>query len=379
LSDQMNHIGVITSSFGQFVQDFCTALAETGRVVTIVTQDPRSFAGKPPPGITIHRVFWAGGDRALGYMNPYNPRDALLMISLFRNASRLLGRLVEAHPFDHVLALWAVPGGCLAWALKRKHRIPFTSWCLGSDIWTYGKIPVLKHVVRRVLKASDLVFADGLKLAEDVEALSGRSCPFMPTCRRLDRALSRPPAVDGEGMQFLFVGRYARVKGVDLLLEAMSKYRRLGHRGTLNMFGWGPEEDFIRKRASRPDLRDCVQVHGYADEATFVSYATACDCLLIPSRIESIPVVFSDALQMKKPVIATEVGDMGLLMKQSPVGILIPPGDMEALCRAMCEMSESDVSQFVSNIEILSGTFDVKKTASNWLKKVEAGARSPGA
>ena len=126
MSDQIDHIGVITSSFGQFVQDFCTALAETGRTVTIVTQDQRPFARTPPSRIIIQRVPWAGGDRALGYMNPYNPRHALLMISLFKNASRLLDRLIQAGPFDHVLALWAIPGGWLAWTVKRKHGIPLS-------------------------------------------------------------------------------------------------------------------------------------------------------------------------------------------------------------------------------------------------------------
>ena len=164
-------------------------------------------------------------------------------------------------------------------------------------------------------------------------------------------------------------------------VRRVQRVRRLrsGRRGDLYMFGWGPEEHAIRKRVSKPDLRDCVHVHGYADEATFVSYAKACDCFLIPSRIESIPVVFSDALQMKKPVIATEVGDMGLIMKQSPVGILIPPGDMEALYQAMCEMSESDLSEFVPHMENLSRTFGVKETALNWLKRLEAGEPLPGA
>ena len=46
----------------------------------------------------------------------------------------------------------------------------------------------------------------------------------------------------------------------------------------------------------------------------------ACDWLVIPSRIESIPLVFVDALHMGIPVVAAAVGDLDLLVTQYAVG-----------------------------------------------------------
>jgi len=49
------------------------------------------------------------------------------------------------------------------------------------------------------------------------------------------------------------------------------------------------------------------------------------DCIIIPSRIESVPLVLSDVMQCKKPVIVTNVGDMGFLVKKYDVGIVVEP------------------------------------------------------
>jgi glycosyltransferase involved in cell wall biosynthesis len=87
-----------------------------------------------------------------------------------------------------------------------------------------------------------------------------------------------------------------------------------------------------------------VTIGGYADDATAVSYLSACDCVVIPSRMESIPVILSDALQMGKPLIVSDVGDMGELLRRIPAGIVVSPNDSKALCRAMFEMDKQDRS-----------------------------------
>lgn len=346
-------------------------LADLGHRVTVVTPEKIPEKKEDIPGIDVHWFPWLGGKKTLSAMKPYLPRDASAMLSLFRQGRQTLDALVAKNRFDHVLAMWAVPAGYLAMGLKKRHGIPYTTWCLGSDIWTYGRYPIIKRVVAAVLRSSDLLFADGIELAQDATRLSGRPCPFMPTSRQLDQSLIRPVELKGDGINFLFVGRYAPVKGVDLLLEAMALYRAEGRRkGHLYMFGGGPMESYIRERAAQSDLRDCVTVGGFADEQTYVSYLKACDCLLIPSRMESIPIVLSDALQMGNPVIASDVGDMGVLLRETPAGLVVPPEDVEGLCGAMCEMETNDHSRFEPEIIKLAARFDMRRTGVDWVEKI---------
>jgi glycosyltransferase involved in cell wall biosynthesis len=60
-----------------------------------------------------------------------------------------------------------------------------------------------------------------------------------------------------------------------------------------------------------------------------------CDWLVIPSRIESIPLIFVDALQMRLPIIAADVGDLGKLVRRFGVGKVVPPTNHVALAAAM--------------------------------------------
>lgn len=375
-------IWIITSSFplnaadaraaaGLFVKDFAIVMAELGHEITVITPDKLGGDKVDPPGVRVHWFAWRGGRKTLSTMKPYHPSDALAMLSLFREGRKTLETLYEQSAPDHVLAMWAVPAGYLAMGLKARHGVPFTTWCLGSDIWVYGKYPILRGVVRRVLKASDYIFADGLQLADDAQRLGGRPCPFMASSRRLNRALIQPLDLPNTGTRFLFIGRYAPVKGVDVLLEAMAEYARHEPSGHLFMFGGGPLEAQLRERADRPDLRGRVTIGGYADEATAVSYLGACDCVIVPSRMESIPVIFSDALQMNRPLIVTDVGDMGRLLREEPAGLVVPPVDSAALCAAMRAMATGDRRRYDGPVRALAERFDVSRTAQEWLKQVK--------
>ena len=57
------------------------------------------------------------------------------------------------------------------------------------------------------------------------------------------------------------------------------------------------------------------------------------DCVVIPSRSESIPLVFSEALNFDKELIVTDVGDMGMLGRQYGVAWVVPPEDADRVER----------------------------------------------
>jgi glycosyltransferase involved in cell wall biosynthesis len=375
-------IWILTSSFpanpgdagaaaGLFVADFAAALAEAGHRVRVVTPE-KAGEKRDPPGVQVSWFAWRGIDKPLASLRPHRPGDWLATASLFRQGSRFLDDLCRRDPPDHVLAMWAVPAGALAIGLKRRFGVPVTTWCLGSDIWTLGRYPILRGLVRRVLRASTLVFADGLRLAADAQRIAGRPCEFMASGRRLNRALDQKLEPAGSGARFLFIGRYARVKGVDVLLEAMAEFSRRQPSGHLQLFGGGPLEAQIRARAERPDLRGRVSIGGYADQTAAVSWLAACDCVVIPSRMESIPVIFSDALQMGRPLIASDVGDMGALLRAHPAGLVVPPDDPSALCAAMLQMAGEDRSRYAPRIHELAARFDPTKVADEWIRRVQS-------
>lgn len=378
-------IAIVTSSYplaeidgaaaaGLFVRDFAHELAKNNHEIHVITQDKGEGCSYSPKGVTVHCFQWPGKGRPLSSLKPWNPLDALAGFRFLKSGTRELLSLHEHAPVDHVLAMWAVPGGIIAGALRKKHGVPYSVWCLGSDIWTYGKLPLLRAVVSNVLQSATNRYADGLKLKHDAEGLS--SCPieFLPSSRAIVRDGLVPLGIDRKSPRFQFVGRYNHVKGVDVLLRAFRKYVGAGGSGTLHMIGGGSMDQQIREMHKELGLTERVEISGYADGDEVRARVQSADCLLIPSRNESIPLVFSDALQLGTPVIASDVGDMGDLLRQTPAGIVVQPEDVDGLAQALGEFERSGPKQYEAEVRLLAGTFDITQTAKRFLSDIGAGS-----
>jgi glycosyltransferase involved in cell wall biosynthesis len=347
---------------GLFVADVARLLADGGHRVHVVTPDKQGVKGAWP-GFEVHWLAWPGGRKPLAQINLGDPREWPGLAALVWWAPRRIESICLSERIEGVIAMWAVPAGWWARRLKKRLGLRYVTWCLGSDIWTFGRTPGLRSVVRAALRASDAIYADGLELGRETEVLCGRPCAFLPSSRVLDRRLAAPIETNGRRPLFFFVGRYARVKGVDVLLDAMAAYVRRGGRGELVMRGGGPLEDLVRKRIEREDLRGRVLVGGYADSAVVVSCLASCDVQLIPSRQESIPVAYSDGLQMGRPLIVSDVGDMGDLMRRHEAGLVVPVEDADALAEAMLSIDRDGTDRYRQAVIAASREFDLEKSA----------------
>lgn len=371
-------ICIVTSSYpqqafdpaataGLFVRSFAHELVAQGASVHVLTQDRGLDLAPSEPGtVQLATYPWRGKDRRASYLKPYKPGDMLAIYSLVQQGKNTLRRLQDTHRFDHIFAMWAVPAGYLARHVARQTGVPYSVWCLGSDIWVYGKYPIFRRVVASILRQAQHVYADGYQLGDDARALCGRDVPFLASSRRLDPDLAKPLGLPTDRHHFFFVGRYAKVKGVDVLLDAFAEFLGAGRPAHLHIFGGGPEEEAIRRRAAQPDLAEHVTVGGFADEATVVSYLQACQTSLIPSRNESIPVVLSDALQTGTPVVVTDVGDMGRVVRQLDAGWVVPSESAHELAKALLDAIDTPRQL---NPDAISH-FDIAGSARRFLRDI---------
>lgn len=366
------HIAVVTTSFpdgepgseaaGSFVSDFAEALAEHVNITVIAPSQTRK-ADEHRGNLTIRR--FTVSSLPLSLLKPSNPFHWPSIIQTLRSGQDAIHQLAREKKIDHVLALWALPSGYWARNIWKRDGIPYSIWVLGSDIWTLGKLPVVKNILAKVLKDSSLCFADGYQLKHDVEAISGRSCEFLASSRNLPiiekkRLSSEPP------YRFAFLGRWHSNKGVDLLIESL---KMLGDEdwdkiNEVRICGGGPLDAAIRsgcdslKKAGRP-----VTAGGYLSREEAANLLRWADYLLLPSRIESIPVVFSDAMQAGCPVIATPVGDLARLMDKNSVGILADDVTPAAFAVAIREALNMPPASLNSGMEEKRIEFRVHRSA----------------
>jgi glycosyltransferase involved in cell wall biosynthesis len=103
----------------------------------------------------------------------------------------------------------------------------------------------------------------------------------------------------------------------------------------LTVVGRGGMEEWAKHFIKEEALEEHISWMGNVPDETLASLYESSDCVVIPSRSESIPLVFSEALRFNKDMIVTDVGDMGMLGRQYEVARVIPPENVIALKEIM--------------------------------------------
>ena len=93
------------------------------------------------------------------------------------------------------------------------------------------------------------------------------------------------------------------------------------------------------------NVRNAIDQAGLADKIIMAGYRwdtpnvyAACDMIVIASlRTEASPIVLREAFASGRPVIATKVGDIPEILRDRENGLLIEPGDTQALANAIME------------------------------------------
>jgi glycosyltransferase involved in cell wall biosynthesis len=356
-----------------FVKDFHLGLKKRGVEVFVFT--PYYETEKKSPEENVIRFKWAGGKKVVGALNLFNPKEIFQLFSFLKNGKKQLLKHLEKTRPDFCLAFWALPSGWFAYLTKKRLGIPYSVWCLGSDIYVWAKKPLLRGIIKKVLKEADFLFADGFDLKEKVEELCGKKCIFLPSMRKLSAGSIGPktidPAIrlDKSKTNFLYLGRWEKEKGLGELIKAIALVRKEIAHIHLNILGWGNYEREMRKLINQLKLKEEIEIVGQVSTSLVSIYLKESDCLVIPSQGDSIPLVFSEALQMRNPLIVTDIGDMGYLVKRFNLGKVVPGGDVQKLACAMIEFIK-EKKDYSKNIPEVLEFLNIEKAVDDYLETI---------
>jgi glycosyltransferase involved in cell wall biosynthesis len=96
----------------------------------------------------------------------------------------------------------------------------------------------------------------------------------------------------------------------------------------------------MRALHARLGLGDRVLLLGQRDDA--VRVLAACDIFTMASDNEGLPVALMEALALGLPVAATAVGGIPEAVTDGVEGLLVPPGQPEALADAIATITDDD-------------------------------------
>ena len=142
------------------------------------------------------------------------------------------------------------------------------------------------------------------------------------------------PPGPGPGHGWLYAGRLASEKGVDVLIEAA---RRLPDH-PLTICGDGPLRQRLERQAA---ALPWVRFTGFLRPEALGERLRAARVVVVPSRwYENFPYAVLEAQAARRAVVASRIGGISEQIRDGVDGRLVPPGDADALREAARELLE---------------------------------------
>jgi len=129
----------------------------------------------------------------------------------------------------------------------------------------------------------------------------------------------------------LYVGRLSSEKRVTNLIEACNI---LGVK--LIIAGDGPDKHLLEATVRQWGMEDKVDFRGYVPQRGIRNLLKSCDCLVLPSRTESMPLVILEGMAAEIPIITTEAGDSSDVL--GPAGYIYNSGNVQELAACMYDI-----------------------------------------
>ena len=148
-----------------------------------------------------------------------------------------------------------------------------------------------------------------------------------------------------QGPLFVCVGRLSRDKGYQHAVRALALLDGKTSYASLVIVGDGEEQPRLEQLAQNLSVDRRVTFAGAQPPEMVPLYLAAADAFLFPTeRDEAAPLVLPQAMASALPVVASRIGGITEVLGDSRrYGMLIPPGDTEALADAMRELLREDV------------------------------------
>uniref|UniRef100_UPI0035B1A44D glycosyltransferase family 4 protein n=1 Tax=Rhodoblastus sp. TaxID=1962975 RepID=UPI0035B1A44D len=144
-----------------------------------------------------------------------------------------------------------------------------------------------------------------------------------------------PPAAPDENGDcvVLCFGRMEHYKGLGVLGEAIARLKDLGASTHFRIVGKGPELDLLTPQlASHPNV---FIDNAFVSAARLIQEIRAATCVILPYLNASQSGVLAAALGNGRLAIVSDVGGLRDIVAPDQNGLLVPPGDPEALADAI--------------------------------------------
>ncbi len=247
--------------------------------------------------------------------------------------------------------------------LKYKHKIPFVCEYNGSFVWMAEKWNGRKLLHNNLmlsiemlnLQHSDVIVVVSSVMKEELieRGIDGRKILVNPNGVHPN---VYSPVVESERIKnmynlqnkfvFGFLGTFGPWHGAEVLTKAfgllLRKYPEIKDKVVLMLVGDGKTMHQVNESIIEFFIENSVLLTGLVPQAEGPEYLSACDVLVSPhiqnpdhSRFFGSPTKLFEYMSMNKPIIASDLEQIGDILEHNKTALLTEPGNIEQLISAM--------------------------------------------
>lgn len=225
---------------------------------------------------------------------------------------------------------------------------------LVSDI--LHNFPQFDHMIYCSQKIKDLMHQCYPDLQYPSESVVINAIPIEEIKKKAEEKIEPLP----QGPVFVSVGRLHSRKGYHKLIDAHKKLIDDGFKHSIIVIGSGEEMKNLTDQIQTNNVQDSFILTG--NRMNPYPYIKNADYFILPSESEAWPLVIAEALILQKPIIATDTGDVGIMIKDRETGYLIKY-DTDEMYEAMKKfLTDTELtSRIKKNLETIESQFDNQK------------------
>jgi len=250
-------------------------------------------------------------------------------------------KLYRQQKYQVCLAFAGVPAGAIALAMKKLVNLPYIVSLQGPDVpcfeQRYARLyPFLLPLIKSVWVNAEYVTAT----SQEHKNLSLRTIPWLPievipNGVHNNNKVGRPRKEAGDPLVVVCVGRLIQRKGQHHLINAIDLFRKRSQAGEIRAYliGTGDMEDKLHRQCKELGLDEVVNFTGFLSRETIADYYQNADVFVLPSFNEGMSIALLEAMSHGLPVIVTDTGGTGELVKGN--GFVVPWSDSVAIADAL--------------------------------------------
>lgn len=187
----------------------------------------------------------------------------------------------------------------------------------------------IDHIITENTQVESWLISHGEKRSAISRIPSGTSVPCIDI--EAVSALRTSLGIPDDSLVYGFSGRLSAEKNPLAVVELALRCREL-ERIYFVMTGGGAMAEAVTRRKEELGLQRLLFM-GFVNHPA--AYLAMYDALLLPSVQDGRPVVIMEAMLLGTPCLASRVGGLSEMVEDGVTGFLVPPGDVDALERAV--------------------------------------------